>query len=176
MFPVAATTTHLPLLNSGVRESTTLIFTKHPLFPTTLMGILFAILAAVSAACVVVLTKAGLEDLDSTLAFAIQAILILLITWTVVFVQGNQTQLAGQSKRTWVFMIAAGICTTLSTIFSYRALKLADATLVVPIERMSLVVAVILSVVFLKEKMSWQAITGVVLMLVGAILVGLAKK
>ena len=98
------------------------------------MGILFAILAACFAALVVVLTKAGLKDLDSTLAFAIQAVLILVITWVVVLVQGSHTQLAGQSKRTWLFMIAAGICTTLSTIFSYRALKLADATLVVPIE------------------------------------------
>jgi transporter family protein len=140
------------------------------------MGILFAILAAVFAALVVVLTKAGLEEVDSILAFAIQAVMILLITWTMVLVQGSLHQLAGQSKRTWLFLIAAGICTTLSTVFSYRALKLADATLVVPIERMSLVIVVILSVLFLKEKMSWQAITGIVLMVAGAILVSVAKK
>ena len=123
-----------------------------------------------------VLTKAGLKDLDSTLAFALQAVLILVITWMVVFIQGNQSQLTGISKRTWIFMIAAGICTTASTIFSYRALKLADATLVVPIERLSLVVAVVLSVIFLKEKMNWQAIVGVVLMIAGAILISVAKK
>ncbi len=140
------------------------------------MGILFAILAALFAAGVVVLTKAGLKDLDSNLAFAIQAVLILVITWAIVFFQGTQTGLAGMSKRTWLFMIAAGICTTFSTVFSYRALKLADATLVVPIERLSLVVAVILSVFFLKEKMSWQAIAGVVLMVAGAVLIGVAKK
>ncbi len=140
------------------------------------MGIIFAMLAAVFAALVVVLTKAGLKDLDSNLAFAVQAILIFIITWAIVLVQGSIPQLAGQSKRTWVFMIAAGICTTLSTVFSYRALKLAEATLVSPIERLSLVVAVILSVVFLKEKMSWQAIAGVVLMVGGAVLIGIAKK
>lgn len=140
------------------------------------MGILFALLAALFAALVVVLTKAGLKDLDSTLAFAIQAVLIIFITWTVVLFQGSIHQLAEQSRRTWVFMIAAGVCTTLSTIFSYRALKLADATLVNPIERLSLVIAVLLSVFFLKEKLSWQAVVGVALMTAGAVLVGVAKK
>ncbi len=140
------------------------------------MGILFALLAAVFAALVVVLTKAGLEDIDSTLAFAIQSVLILVITWTIVLAQGNLQQLAGQSRRTWIFMLAAGVCTTLSTILSYRALKLSDATLVVPIERLSLVFAVVLSVLFLKEKLSWQGITGVVLMVAGAILVSVTKK
>ena len=140
------------------------------------MGIIFAILAAVFAALVVVLTKAGLKEMDPILAFAIQAILILLITWSIVLYEGNVRQLAGTSRRTWIFIVCAGICTTLSTVFSFRALKLADATLVSPIERMSLVISVILAVIFLKEKMSWQAIAGVVLMAGGAVLVGFAKK
>lgn len=140
------------------------------------MGILFAVLAAVFAAMVVVLTKAGLKDLDPNLAFAVQAVIILVITWTVSIAQGNLQDLSGQSRRTWVFLIAAGICTTLATIFSYRALKLADVSLVSPIERLSLVIAVILSVIFLKEKMSWQAVTGLVLMVAGAVLISVAKK
>ena len=140
------------------------------------MGIFFAILAAVFAALVVVLTKAGLKDIDPILAFAVQAVLILLITWGIVLYEGQVRQLAGVKWRTWIFIASAGVCTTLSTVFSYRALKLADATLVSPIERMSLVISVILAVVFLKEKLSWQAVAGIVLMAGGAILVGFAKK
>lgn len=140
------------------------------------MGIILAILAAVFAALVVVFTKAGLKDMDSTLAFAVQGVLIFIITWAIVVAQGTSQQLGGQSRRTWLFLAGAGVCTTLSTLCSFRALKLADATLVSPIERMSLVIVVILSVIFLKEKMSWQAITGIVLMMAGAVLVSVAKK
>lgn len=140
------------------------------------MGIILALLAAVFAALVVVLTKAGLKDIHPDLAFAVQSVLIFVITWTVVLVQGSAPQLSGQSRRTWVFLIAAGVCTTLSTLLSYRALKLADVSLVSPLERLSLVIAIILSVVFLKEKLSWQVITGVVLMTAGAVLISISKK
>ena len=140
------------------------------------MGILFAILAAVFAALVVVLTKAGLKDIDPVLAFAIQAVLILVITWGITLYEGHANQLNNLSRRTWIYMLAAGVFTTLSTVFSYRAMKLADVSLVNPIERMSLVISVILAAVFLKEKMSWQAITGVALMTAGVLLIGIAKK
>ena len=140
------------------------------------MGIILAIAAAFFAALVVVFTKAGLKDMDSTLAFAVQGVFIFIITWALVLAQGSAGQLSGQSRRTWLLLAGAGVCTTLSTLCSFRALKLADATLVSPIERMSLVIVVILSVIFLKEKLTWQAITGIVLMIGGAIMVGMAKK
>ena len=140
------------------------------------MGIILAVLAAFFAALVVVFTKAGLKNLDSTLAFAVQGVFIFVITWAIVLAQSSAQQLGGQSRRTWLFLAGAGVCTTLATLCSFRALKLADATLVTPIERMSLVIVAILSVIFLKEKISWQVVTGIVLMIAGAVLVGVAKK
>ncbi len=141
------------------------------------MGIVFALLAAAFAALTIVLTKAGLENVNSYVAFAIQAVLILIISWGIAFFAGDlRKTFSGMEGKTWGFIIAAGVCTTLSTVFSYRALQSSDTTLVVPIERLSLVIATVLAVIFLKEKLSWQVITGIVLMTAGAVIVGLAKK
>lgn len=133
--------------------------------------IFFALLAAVSAAVTVVLTKAGLKNVDSNLAFAIQAVLILLITWTVVLSQGKFGDIQEISGKAWMFLIAAGVATTLSTLFSYYALKLGKASYVTSLERMSLVFAIALSVVFLKEKITWQLIVGALAMIGGAVLI-----
>ncbi|RYD53679.1 MAG: EamA family transporter [Sphingobacteriales bacterium] len=141
------------------------------------MGILFALLAALFAAFTVTLTKAGLETVNPYLAFAIQAVLILGISWSIALYSGDvRKSLSGMDTRTWVFILSAGICTTLSTVFSYRALHTDDTTLVVPLERLSLVLAIVLAVIFLKEKLTWQVIAGVVLMTAGAVLIGFSKK
>ncbi|WP_231489788.1 EamA family transporter [Pedobacter sp. Leaf170] len=139
------------------------------------MWIIWALLAALSAALVVVLTKAGLKNVDSSLAFAIQAVLILAITWMVVLFQGNFSEVKSIEKNAWIFLIAAGIFTTLSTLFSYKALSSGPASYVVPIERLSLVVAIVLSVIFLKEKLTWQLVVGGVVMVSGAILIALSE-
>ncbi|WP_207420308.1 EamA family transporter [Desertivirga brevis] len=138
--------------------------------------ILFALLAAFSAAITIVLTKAGLKNVDSSLAFAIQAVLILTITWGVVAFQGNIGMLKDIDKKAWMFLVAAGIATTLSTLFSYYALKSGKASYVTALERLSLVFAIIFSVIFLREKLTWQLVTGVALMLGGAILVALGQQ
>jgi len=138
--------------------------------------IFFALLAAVSAAMTIVLTKAGLKNVDSTLAFAIQAVLIVLITWTVVISQGNLGNIKDIDKKAWMFLIAAGITTTLSTIFSYYALKLGKASYVTSLERLSIVFAVVLSIIFLKEKITWQLIVGAAIMIAGAVMVAWGEK
>lgn len=138
--------------------------------------IFFALLAAVSAAMTIVLTKAGLKNVDSTLAFAIQAVLIVLITWTVVISQGNLGNIKDIDKKAWMFLIAAGVTTTLSTIFSYYALKLGKASYVTSLERLSIVFAVVLSIIFLKEKITWQLIVGAAIMIAGAVMVAWGEK
>ncbi|GGG90129.1 membrane protein [Parapedobacter pyrenivorans] len=135
------------------------------------MWIVWALLAAVSAALVIVLTKAGLKNVDSSLAFAIQAVLILLITWSVVLYQGNLNAIKSIEKNTWIFLLSAGICTSLSTLFSYKALSLGPASYVVTLERSSLVIAILLAVLFLKEKVTWQLIVGAAIMIAGAALI-----
>ncbi|MFD2744010.1 MULTISPECIES: EamA family transporter [Sphingobacterium] len=140
------------------------------------MWFLWAMLAAVSAALVIVLTKAGLKNVDSSLAFAIQSILIVSITWSVVFYQGNLDMLKDIDKPAWIFLLAAGVFTTLSTLFSYKALSIGPASYVVTVERTSLVIAIVLSVIFLKEKLTWQLIVGATVMVAGAILIALSDR
>ena len=139
------------------------------------MWVLWAFLAAVSAACVIVLTKAGLKNVDPTVAFAIQALLILTITWALIAFQGKFSSFKEIDTKAWILLILAGIATTLSTIFSFKALSMGPATSVITIERSSLVFAVLLSVIFLKEKITWQVVVGGILVLSGALLISLSK-
>jgi len=138
------------------------------------MWVLWAVLAAISAALVIVLTKAGLKNVDSSLAFAIQSVLILAITWGVVLYQGNFSDLKGIEKNAWIFLLVAGVCTSLSTLFSYKALSMGPASYVATIERSSLVIAIVLSIIFLKEKVTWQIVVGGVVMIAGAVLIALS--
>jgi len=138
------------------------------------MWILWAVLAAISAALVIVLTKAGLKNVDSNLAFAIQSVFIFCITWGIVTIQGNLSGIKEIENKAWVLLILAGLATTLSTLFSYKALSIGPASYVATIERSSLVIAIILSVIFLKEKVTWQLVTGAVLIIAGAILIALS--
>jgi transporter family protein len=140
------------------------------------MWIVFALSAALAAAVVVVLSKAGVKKMDSSLAFAIQAILIVIVSWTVVFYQGKHNEMSSIDTRTWIFLAIAGVVTTVSSLLSFRALKLGDAAAVSPIERLSLVFAIIFAALFLKERVTWQVVAGAALMVAGAILIAVAKK
>ncbi|GAB4034302.1 EamA family transporter [Spirosoma jeollabukense] len=139
------------------------------------MWIVFALLAAVSAAIVVTLSKIGVKNVDSSVAFAIQSVLILLVSWGVVIGQGNLPDVMRIERRVWIYLIIAGIVTCLSSLFSFRALKLGNASQVSPITNVSLLFAVVLAIVFLKEKLNWQVVIGAVLMAVGAIVIAIAK-
>lgn len=140
------------------------------------MWIVYALLAAVSAAAVIVLTKAGLKNLDSSLAFAIQSVFILIISWAVVFMQSTLREAQNMSRKVWLFLIAAGIATTVSTLLSYKALKMGKASNVTALERLSLPFAVLFAAFFLKERVTWQLITGGLLMIGGAILIAYGEE
>ena len=139
------------------------------------MWILYAVLAALSAALVIFLTKIGLKNVDPSLAFAIQAVLILSITWSVVFYQGNHTTVKEIEGKAWIVLLLAGVLTTLSTLLSYKALSMGPSSFVVTIERTSLIFTIVLSVIFLKEKLTWQLLAGGALILSGAILIALSN-
>ncbi len=140
------------------------------------MWILFSLLAASATAIVVTLSKAGIKNVDSSVAFAIQSVLILLVAWSVVIGQGNLQELARIDRRSWIYLIIAGVVTCLSSLLSFRALKLGDAARVSSLDKVSLVFSVILAVVFLKEKVTWQVIAGVVLMGIGAVVIATARE
>jgi transporter family protein len=123
---------------------------------------------------VVTLSKAGVKNVDSSLAFAVQSVLILLVSWGVVAYQGNLGDVSRIDRRTWVYLLVAGVITCLSSLFTFRALKLGDASRVSPLERISLVFAIVFAVIFLKERINWQVILGAVLMAVGALIIAVA--
>ncbi len=140
------------------------------------MWIVYAMLAALTAAIVTVLSKAGIKNIDSSLAFAIESVLIVIVSWSVVLYQKHSKEIVEITNKAWIFLITAGILTSLSSLFTFRALKLGDASTVNPLERLSLVFAIILSGVFLKEKITWQIVVGAVLMAAGAIIIATSKK
>ena len=102
--------------------------------------------------------------------------LIIIISWGVVVVQGNTGQLKTIDGRAWVYLLVAGVFTALSSLFTFRALKLGEASVVNPLERLSMVFAIVLAAWFLKEKITWQIIIGAGLMVAGAIIIAMAKK
>ncbi len=140
------------------------------------MWLLFSLLAALSAACAITLSKAGLKKVDPSLAFAVQAILIIIITWSVVFFQKKTDGLAKMDQHSWLFLILAGVMTCLSSLFQFNALKLGNASIVSSIERSSLVFTIIFAIIFLKEEVNWKIITGAMLMIGGALMITLSQK
>jgi transporter family protein len=140
------------------------------------MWIVFSLLAALAAAIVVTLSKAGIKDIDSSLGFAIQSILIIIVAWSVVAFQGSYSEISKIPGRTWIFLVCAGVVTCLSSLFSFYALKLGDASRVAPIERSSLILSIFFAVIFLKEKITLQIVLGALLMVAGAIIIATSRK
>jgi len=139
------------------------------------MWIIFSLLAALSAAVAITLSKAGVKRVDPHLAFAIQSVLILIVSWSVVFYQKRTAELNDIDKNAWIFLVLAGIITCLASLFQFSALKRGDASMVSSLERLSLVFAIVFAVLFLKEELKWKVIVGAVLMIGGAVMIGFSR-
>jgi transporter family protein len=139
------------------------------------MWIVFSLMAALSAAVVVTLSKVGVKHVESSVAFAIQSVLIVTVAWSVVAWQGHLPQVAQIERRTWIFLIIAGVITCASSLFSFQALKLGQASRTSSFDKISLVFSILLASVFLKEKLTWQVAIGAALMAGGAILIAFSK-
>ncbi|MDU0369149.1 EamA family transporter [Hymenobacter endophyticus] len=140
------------------------------------MWVVFSLLAALSAAVVVTLSKVGVKNIEASVAFAIQSVLIVSVAWGVVAWQGHLGQVAEIDRRTWGFLIAAGIITCLSSLFSFQALKMGQASRTSSFDKISLVFSILLAVFFLKEKVTWQIILGAALMAGGALLIAFTRE
>ncbi|GAB3296243.1 EamA family transporter [Hymenobacter tenuis] len=137
---------------------------------------MFSLLAALSAAVVVTLSKVGVKNIESSVAFAIQSVLIVGVAWGVVAYQGHLGQVAEIDRRTWIFLISAGIITCLSSLFSFQALKLGLASRASSFDKISLVFSIILAAFFLKEKVTWQVVLGATMMVGGAVLIAFTRS
>ena len=131
------------------------------------MWALFALLSAFFAAITSILAKIGVENVDSNLATAIRTIVILALAWIIVFSTGAQVGLAGISRRSLVFLILSGLATGLSWIFYFRALQTGPASRVIPIDKSSLVFAMILAFIVLKETFTIKTLIGGALIVIG---------
>lgn len=141
------------------------------------MWVVYSLLAALATAMVVTLSKAGIKDVDSSVGFAVQSVMILIVSWTAVFWQGNGSQeLSKVEGKSWAFLLAAGVITCISSLLSFRALKLGDASQVSSFDKVSLVFAIILAVIFLKERLTWQIVLGASLMASGAIIISFSSQ
>lgn len=133
------------------------------------MWFAFALGSAVFAALTAILAKVGVEGVDSNLATAVRTLVVLVMAWAIVLVTGVQGGLASISAKSWVFLVLSGLATGASWLCYYRALQLGQASLVVPIDKLSLVITLVLAVVLLREQLTVRGVVGAVLVTVGAI-------
>ena len=130
------------------------------------MWFVLALLSAIFAALTSILAKVGIEGVNSNLATAIRTVVVVVMAWGMVFLTNAQSGIAEISKRSWLFLILSGLATGASWLCYYRALQLGDASKVVPIDRLSVVITLVLAFVFLHEQFTAKSLIGC--MLIGA--------
>ena len=131
------------------------------------MWILYAVLSAIFAALTSILAKIGIENVDSNLATAVRTVVVIVMAWAIVFATGKQTGLPDISQKSWLFLGLSGLATGLSWLFYYKALQMGEASKVVPIDKSSVVISMILAFVILREQITTKSIIGGVLITAG---------
>ena len=131
------------------------------------MWAIFAILSAIFAALTSILAKVGIEGVNSNLATAIRTIVVVLMAWFMVFLTGNQNGIVDISKKSWIFLILSGLATGASWLCYYKALQLGEASKVVPIDKLSIVITIILAFIFLGEQITLKTLIGCCLIVAG---------
>ncbi len=134
-----------------------------------MMWLLFALLSAVFAALTSILAKIGIEGVDSNLATAIRTVVVVLLAWGMVFLTNAQGGIHDISTKSWIFLILSGLATGISWLCYYKALQMGDASKVVPVDKLSVVITLILAFVFLHEQFTWKSAVGAVLITAGTL-------
>lgn len=129
----------------------------------------YALLSALFAALTAVFAKIGVKDINSDLATAIRTSVILFITWGIVLAGNHTAEVKGISGHTWIFLILSGAATGLSWLFYFKALQAGDVSRVAPIDKLSVVITICLSFLFLKEPVSLRVVIGALLITGGSI-------
>ena len=134
------------------------------------MWFVFALLSAVFAALTSILAKVGIEGVNSNLATAIHTMVVLAMAWGMVFVTNTQGGLTDISRKSWLFLILSGLATGASWLCYYRALQIGEASKVVPIDKLSVVITLVLAFVFLHERFTPKSLIGCLLIGAGTLL------
>lgn len=133
------------------------------------MWAVYAVLSSVFAALTSILAKVGIDGVNSTLATAIRTLVVVVMSWGIVFLTNAQGGIAEISRKSWLFLILSGLATGASWLCYYRALQLGQASKVVPIDKLSVVITLILAWVFLHEQFNMKSLIGAALIAAGTL-------
>ena len=131
------------------------------------MWIVYALLSAFFAALVSILAKIGIENVNSNLATAVRTVVVLVMAWGIVFITGKHHEITNISQKSLLFLILSGLATGLSWLFYYKALQMGDASKVVPIDKFSVVISIVMAFLILGEAVSIKTVIGGVLITAG---------
>ena len=133
------------------------------------MWFIFALLSAIFASLTSILAKIGIDGVNSNLATAIRTVVVVMMAWGMVFLTHTQSGLSEISRKSWVFLILSGLATGASWLCYYRALQMGEASKVVPIDKLSVVITLALAFIFLHEKFTLKSLIGCILIGVGTL-------
>ena len=134
------------------------------------MWFVFALLSAVFAALTSILAKIGIDGVNSNLATALRTVVVLAMAWGMVFLTHTQNGISEISRKSWLFLILSGLATGASWLCYYKALQIGEASKVVPIDKLSVVITLILSFLFLHEEFTTKSLAGCILIGIGTLL------
>ena len=134
------------------------------------MWMVYAFLSAVFAAVTSILAKVGIEGVNSNLATAVRTVVVVVMAWVMVFLTNTQNGILEISRKSWLFLILSGLATGASWLCYYRALQIGEASKVVPIDKLSVVITLVLAFVFLHEKFTMKSLVGCALIGAGTLL------
>ena len=133
------------------------------------MWFILALLSAIFAALTSILAKVGIEGVNSNLATAIRTVVVVIMAWGMVFITNAKNGIAEISKRSWLFLVLSGLATGASWLCYYKALQTGDASKVVPVDKLSVVITLVLAFVFLHEQFTTKSLIGCILIGIGTL-------
>ena len=133
------------------------------------MWLILALAASVFAALTSILAKIGIDGVNSNLATAIRTVVVVVLAWGMVFLTNTQSGIFEISRKSWIFLILSGLATGASWLFYYRALQIGEASKVVPVDKLSVVITLVLAFVFLHEQFTVKSIIGCILIGIGTL-------
>ena len=134
------------------------------------MWFVFALLSAIFAALTSILAKAGIDGVNSNLATAIRTVVVVVMAWGMVFLTNAQNGITEISRKSWIFLILSGLATGASWLCYYKALQIGDASKVVPIDKLSVLITLVLAFVFLHEEFTIKSLVGCILIGIGTLI------
>ena len=134
------------------------------------MWFVFALLSAVFAALTSILAKVGINGVNSNLATAIRTVVVVIMAWGMVFLTHAQSGISEISRKSWLFLILSGLATGASWLCYYKALQMGDASKVVPIDKLSVVITLVLAFLFLHEDFTAKSLIGCILIGIGTLI------